>query len=291
MRNVLPWGNPTTSPGARKRVAAVLPLILRQVPRLTADWVGQHLAFEVSRTGIILSLVGLALGILITAQLQSQPRQTTATPESRREVATSTIHRLEQEQGDLKKQIQDLRANIAQGQQAASSDRVVLAEINTELDRQKTLSGMVTLRGKGIKVVLDDSATNKIPVNDDPSLYIIHEFQLRDALNLLWLSGAEAVSLNGERIVATTSIYCVGSTILVNDTRLSPPYEFQAIGDSTALEGAVNDPSSLTGIKSRAKAYGIQMIVSRQNTLTVPAYTGSLSSKYAVPSGQAQARQ
>ena len=50
-------------------------------------------------------------------------------------------------------------------------------------------------------------------------------------LNLLWLAGAEAVSLNGERVVATTSIYCVGSTILVNDTRLSPPYEFLAIGD------------------------------------------------------------
>lgn len=241
---------------------------------------------QIGRTTITLTLLSLALGALLIAQLQTRPIKSVSTEEGRREAAAQTIKQLEAEQADLKKQIADLRAQTAAQQLTSGSGSATLAEIGNELERQKLLAGMVPLTGRGVKVTLDDTAASKIPAGDDPNLYIVHEYHLRDVLNVLWQAGAEAVSLNGERIVATTSIYCVGSTILVNDTRLSPPYEFLAIGEPAALEAALNDGANLQSLRGRVKTYGLQFGVARIAQVAVPAYTGSLDVKYASLGGK-----
>jgi uncharacterized protein YlxW (UPF0749 family) len=241
---------------------------------------------QFGRTVTTLTVLSLALGMLLAAQLQSRPIKQVTAEEGSREAAAQTIKQLENEQADLKKQIADLRAQTASLQKTSGSGGTTLQEIGNELERQKQLAGMVPLVGRGVKVTLDDSATTKIPASDDPNLYIVHEYHLRDVLNLLWQAGADAVSLNGERIVATTSVYCVGSTILVNDTRLSPPYEFLAIGEQPALEAALNDGANLQSLRGRVRTYGVQFGVSRAAQLTIPAYSGSLGVKYATLGGK-----
>lgn len=288
MRHVVPW---QVFPGRAHRPTIVgeeRGWELRVAPLLSAA--RAYAGSQLRRTGLVLAVLAMCLGLLLIAQLQTGPTRAPATAESRREITLQTIRQLEQEQADLKKVIAERRARVAALQQASASERSSLSEINNELERQKVLAGMVPLRGRGLKAVLDDSAIAKIPPGDDPSFYIIHEYQLRDVLNALWLGGAEAVSLNGERVVATTSIYCVGSTILVNDTRLSPPYEFSAIGDPAALEGALNSPASLQALKARVKAYGLQFTVARASQVDLPAYSGSLDVKYSAP-GTASADQ
>lgn len=281
MRHVLQWRIPGGWASPRRFLREELRVWWVIVGAL-ARWMGSRVNVQLGQTSLVLALIALALGLLLTAQLRSEPRRVADTPESRREAAVATIEHLGQEQAELKKTIAELRARVAAQQQLAANEKTTLGDISQELERQKILAGTVSLKGRGVKVVLDDSAATKIPADQDPSLYIVHEYQLRDVLNLLWLAGAEAISLNGERIIATTSIYCVGSTILVNDTRLSPPYELLAIGDPDALENAINDPANLQTLKARAKSYGIQFSVSRSNQLVVPAYTGSLDVKHAV---------
>ena len=99
-------------------------------------------------------------------------------------------------------------------------------------------------------------------------------------MNLLWAGGAEAVAVNDERLVNTTSIYCVGSTIMVNDTRLSPPYEVRAIGDAQRLLRWLEDPLYLTLLRQRVKAYGVQMRIAQATSVTVPAYSGTFKVRY-----------
>ncbi len=257
----------------------------------TSDWSTSRHAdsglgsrLEISRGTLVLTLCLLVLGALLVAQLQAEvPRATADQSDSRPGLAASTIQRLEQEQADLKKAIKDSRERLAVlGRNATTAD-ARHAELSAELERAKVLAGVVPLTGRGLRVTLDDAATTKLPADADPSNYIVHEYQIRDVLNLLWASGAEAVSLNGERIVATTSIYCVGSTILANNTRLSPPYVMLAIGDPAGLEGALNNAGNLKALKARVKSYGIQLAVARQNAVEVPAYTGSFDVKHVVP--------
>jgi uncharacterized protein YlxW (UPF0749 family) len=247
----------------------------------------QRLGVHVERGTLGVTIVAVILGVYLAAQWQSKPRRAAAAPEYRREVATATIQRLEAEQVDLKKRIADLRGELAKAQQSndAESD---LGRLSADLEREKLLAGTVAVSGAGLRLVLDDSSVKSIPPKEDPALYIVHEYQLRDVVNVLWSADAEAIAINGERVVEPTSIYCVGSTILVNDTRTSPPYEFLVIGDQPRLEAALGDAANLKALKSRIKLYGLQFTAQKQRDLALPAYAGGLDVRVAV-SGAAEA--
>jgi uncharacterized protein YlxW (UPF0749 family) len=251
---------------------------------------GRHrLRVHIERGTIGVTIVAVILGVYLAAQWQSKPRRAAAAPEYRREVATATIQRLEAEQADLKGQIAALRGQLARAQQS-NDDQSELGRLSADLEREKMLAGTVPVHGVGVRLVLDDSSVKTIPPKEDPELYIVHEYQLRDIVNLLWSAGAEAISINGERVVEPTSIYCVGSTILVNDTRTSPPYEFLVIGDQARLEGALGDAANLKALKSRIKLYGLQFTIQRQREVAVAAYTGGLDVRTAVSDDGGAAR-
>lgn len=234
----------------------------------------------IGRGTLLVTAVAVLLGVYLAAQWQSRPRPPAATPEYRREVAAATIQRLEAEQSDLKKRIGQLRQDLAARQQTAAAGESNIGRLNSELEQAKLSAGTVPVGGPGLRLLLDDSAAKTIPPKEDPAMYIVHEYQLRDIVNVLWAAGAEAISINGERIVGATSIYCVGSTILVNDTRTSPPYEFLVIGDPARLEAALGDAQNLKALKSRVKLYGLQFDMQKPQQITVPAYTGGFDVRH-----------
>lgn len=164
-----------------------------------------------------------------------------------------------------------------------ANDTRLLEDLTTDLEAQRMAAGINAVKGGGVRVILGDSDRGQIPPNSDPNLYLIHEYDLRDTLNFLWASNVEAVSINEERIVGTTSVYCVGSTIMVNDTRLSPPYVITAIGDASRLERTMNNPAYFKDLRARAKTYGLQFKITREKEVIVPAYRGSFQVKYARP--------
>ncbi len=190
-----------------------------------------------------------------------------------------TINRLEAEQGELKENIGRVREQLDEYRRELAANTEMLREINAELERQKMMAGLLAVEGPGVLVTLDDSSIRSAAA--DSTDFLIHEYDLRDVVNLLWLAGSEAIAVNDERIVATTSIYCVGSTVMVNDTRLSPPYLIQAVGNSVVQEDVLRNPGYLREIKQRAELYGVQFKVNRIGTLTLPAYKGGFPIHYA----------
>ncbi|HEX5417464.1 MAG TPA: DUF881 domain-containing protein [Chloroflexota bacterium] len=228
------------------------------------------------RNGMGALAIGVAIGVLLVSQWQSP----VASPNSARQHFTQqTIDRLESEQADLKKQITDTRARIAAEQQQLSQGKADSVGLSRTLDEQQAIAGTVPLAGQGIEVLLDDSMQHPTLPADDPNNFIVHEYQIRDVVNLLWQAGAVGVSVNGERFVNSTSVYCVGTTILINDTRTSPPYRIRAVGDPAALKAALADGNALKDIKSRALAYGLVFQVSRSGAFTLPAFDGSIDLK------------
>ena len=115
--------------------------------------------------------------------------------------------------------------------------------------------------------------------NDDPNRYVIHYENLLYIVNDLRNAGAEGISINGQRIVVSSEIRCVGNVIMVNTTRLAPPFEISAIGNPTALEEAINSSSTyqqlaLSGFPTSYKATNVH-----SKDIVLPAYTGSFSTK------------
>ncbi|MFL5735587.1 MAG: DUF881 domain-containing protein [Chloroflexia bacterium] len=236
-------------------------------------------------------LSGLALGLFISAQTQARTEGASSpssplTRPSDRGIVAGTISRLESEQVTLKKEIADLRAELSSVQQADAARKTSLGDLNNEIAAQRLAAGMTTVHGPGLVATFDDSTVRSIPENEDPANYILHDYDLRDILNALWLAGAEAVSVNGERIVSSTSLYCVGTTIIANATRLSPPYEIRTIGDPQALSASLAGSSQMEKFNQRANIYDLPVKIDQSPKVEVPAYNGSFVFKYAKVPGE-----
>jgi uncharacterized protein YlxW (UPF0749 family) len=228
-------------------------------------------------------LVALMFGLLLSLQLNSPPSAAPTSSLDGRDRTEAAIQRLEEEQKTLKARIGQLRQELAVYQQETAATTGLLEEINAELAHQKALAGLAATQGPGLEVMLDDSKRQAIPPSSDLSAYIVHEYDLRDVVNLLWMAGAEGVAINEERVVGTTSIYCAGSTVMVNDTRISPPYVVRAIGDSNRLEDLMQNPSHLVEVKAKARRNGLIFQFRRSAAVELPAYQGSFALRYAQP--------
>jgi uncharacterized protein YlxW (UPF0749 family) len=236
-------------------------------------------------------LGGLAAGVLISAQAQLRTAGIVSPPspltrQSDRGIVAATITRLESEQVSLKKQIADLRAELSTVQHADAERKTSLLDMNNEIASKRVTAGMVGVRGPGLTATFDDSTVRSMPENEDPANYILHDYDLRDILNALWIAGAEAISVNGERIVSSTSLYCVGTTVICNATRLSPPYEVRAIGDPQALAAALQASPQMEKFNQRAQIYDLPVKIDQAQQLLVPAYNGSFVFKYAKVPGE-----
>jgi uncharacterized protein YlxW (UPF0749 family) len=141
-------------------------------------------------------------------------------------------HKQEQKLNELNQQLTEIQNQT--GDQSGESK-----EIQDELNRAKILSGTVPVHGPGIMLIINDS--QKKPANSaNPELSLTHDWDVRSVINELFTAGAEAVSVNGVRIVSTSGVFCIGPVVKVNELRLVPPFEIDAIGDPNTLMTALN---------------------------------------------------
>ena len=104
-------------------------------------------------------------------------------------------------------------------------------------------------------------------------------------VNELKAAGAEAIAINGQRIVSFSEIRCAGPTISVNNTRISPPYVIQAIGSPESLDSSLNMRGGIIDI---FQFWGIQVQVQKTDNMTLPEYIGRYSFQYAQAAGEGE---
>lgn len=185
---------------------------------------------------------------------------------------------------EKEKKIEEQNKKIEEYRLASSKVDSTVALIKDDLDNANLLSGISAVKGKGITVKLDDTAAiEKIHLDAgyyNSNVFLIHDTDIMSILNELKVSGAEAFSVNGQRIVATTAIRCVGPLIQINGINLSAPYTISAIGDPNTLETALKLRG---GVLTDIKAADIDVIITKEEEITIPAYDKVLEYKYAKP--------
>lgn len=176
--------------------------------------------------------------------------------------------------------LSELRDRMAAIEERAAEEAGMAESFGRELEEIQDVAGLTSVTGPGVVVFLADAET--IPQGQDPGACLIHDFDIMTVVNVLFAVGAEAVSVNGERVIATTAVRCAGNTILVNSTRLGNPYEIRAIGDPEDLEEALLTDEGVGGLFDTYPVYyGLTARVERKNEIEVPAYLGSLRIEYA----------
>lgn len=142
--------------------------------------------------------------------------------------------------------------------------------LEKELKEANMLLGKTDVQGSGIVVTLSDNKQQKIEIYD-----------ILQLVNELNLAGAEAISINDERIIATTDIKEVNSIyIVINGQRISSPYVVKAIGNQTYLESGLTT-KDFGYIDRVIKAYDKTATVERQNNIKILKYSGEMKLKYA----------
>jgi uncharacterized protein YlxW (UPF0749 family) len=238
---------------------------------------------KLKKTGEIASrsfmaVLFVAFGILISAQWRSLPARVT-NPVAPYASLKETRSELYKEQADLKSEIKKLQSSITDAQK--NSENVTLTkEQLAYLQDKKSKAGLTKLNGSGVIIDLDDSQS--VPTSD---LSIIHAADLRDIINLLWGSGAEAIVINDQRVVENTAIDCIVNTVLVNNTKLSTPFRIEAIGNQKLMSDQLSNQSLLSDLYNRKKDQGVIFGIGTNDDITVPAFDGSFSTKTAEAPG------
>jgi uncharacterized protein YlxW (UPF0749 family) len=192
---------------------------------------------------------------------------------------STTVDRLQDEQTSLRAQLTDLRRQLDDIQRTGSAQSGAVREVQARIDELRTSAGLTEVRGEGVVVSID---TVKAPGTKEPERVCLAP-DLTDVVNTAWMGGAQAVAINSERIVASSSVYCVGSTIVVNGSIVAAPFAVSAVGPASGLLAAMDDPAQLRDLKRRRDQFAVDMKVARATQLVLAPYTGPLPGRQAVP--------
>lgn len=142
-------------------------------------------------------------------------------------------------------------------------------------------AGLTAVTGPGIRVVLDDAHQVPLGVTVDPNELVVHQSDLQAVVNALWAGGAEAMTVAGQRIIATSAVRCVGNTLLLNGRVYSPPFQVAAIGAFGTMRSAMDRSPGVALFRQAASYYGLGYTVEQVASLQLPAYTGPIALSYA----------
>jgi uncharacterized protein YlxW (UPF0749 family) len=174
----------------------------------------------------------------------------------------------------LQSQVDNLTEQVPGGQSSQLTSR--LAEMTPP-------AGLDVLDGPGVVAILDDAPRDEPGTGDiDPNLLVVHQQDIQAVVNALWAGGAEGVTLQGQRIISTTGIKCVGNTVVLQGVPYSPPYRIKAVGDGPALYDAVlAAPGVQTYLQYTQPPYNLGWSIREATAITVGPYDGPLGLDYA----------
>ena len=214
---------------------------------------------HINRTGVVLNRVGYPGG---ATRVSATPAQ--------------TVKKHEEEINRLRARNTELENAIGKGK----GEETVL---NDELQKVKILAGLTPVKGPGVVISLKDSErqTGSLLRTSEVTKGIIHDIDLQAVVHELFASGAEAVSVNGQRVVGRTAIRCVGPTIQINSVPISVPFIVRAIGNRDTLFAGLN---LQMGVLDQIRQFDPAMVrMDKVDQVELPAFAESTEVKYAKP--------
>lgn len=161
----------------------------------------------------------------------------------------------------------------------------LVRQIERKVSQLSSPAGMQALSGPGLTVTMNDAPLDQpVPDGTDPNLLVVHQQDLQAVINALWAGGAEGISLQGQRIIGTTGIKCVGNTVRLQGVPYAPPYEIVAVGDPTAMYDALTSSPQVQDYRAfTVPPYNLGWELREEPRVSVPAYKEPVSLDYATP--------
>lgn len=181
--------------------------------------------------------------------------------------------------------VQGGRVAELQAEVEALSAQVDDASVRRLQDRADTLAGpahVAPVTGSAVTVTLDDAPSDRpLPPQAGPDDLVVHQQDVEAVVNALWAGGAEAMMLMDQRMVSTSAVRCVGTTLHLQGRVYSPPYTITAIGDPAELQQALDASPQVDLYRQYVQVYDLRYTVEERGQVELPAFEGPLTLQYA----------
>ncbi|MDH6448436.1 MULTISPECIES: DUF881 domain-containing protein [unclassified Streptomyces] len=218
--------------------------------------------------------VGLVLAALVVTVGAAQARVAAPVVAKEREELIDRIDRETETADKLEKSVDQLRDDVSTSQREALKQ----SGDSGQADLVGILSGAVEVHGPGVKLVVNDAKEATTGGDGNPretsgfsDTGRVRDRDMQRVVNGLWQSGAEAISINGQRLTALSAIRAAGDAILVDNKPLVPPYTVLAVGDGQRLSTRFQDSADGLYLHALEENYGIRTAISVEDDLRLPA--------------------
>ena len=236
----------------------------------------RHPRLARSATVIVMAVAGL---MMTTAAINSRGHD--LRPERDTDMAT-LVRSQASHNAALQKEAAGLRAQVEDLSKANQTPGVTSSVISSASALAPSV-GLEAVSGKALRVTLDDAPLSENPDGVDANMLVVHQQDIQMVVNTLWSGGAEAMTIQGQRVISTTAVKCVGNTVVLHGVAYAPPYVIEAIGDLNAMQKALDTSEAVRIYKEYVSAYQLGWSVERAGQVTMPAYTGAVAVGHATP--------
>lgn len=237
----------------------------------------------INKNKFTLAIFSIIIGAFIATQIKANVEDYVPVTIKSIENTKNEIDSLKREIEELSKVVEVKEEEMLVLENIARGDENIIDVLKGDLYNNMITSGYAKLEGPGISIKMYDNPDSEIvgfDINDD----IIHDIDVLNILNDLRVAGAEAISINGQRVMSTSEIKCNGPIIRINDKSIGTPFIISVIGDPQLLMASVNAPDTYGDILKNVYFIGFEPKI--EDKVTIPAYKGDFTFNYAKPKGE-----
>ena len=226
---------------------------------------------------IVLGLMCFALTLGICIQIKTVSQSNTTVSQNYEENnLRAEVLRYKERYDNTIKEIENIDNELQTKKKQETETNTDLEEAQNQISKGNKIIGLSEVTGPGYIITLTDSTLDPTTVLD-PSSLLLHDLDVLSVINELKNTGAEAISINDQRIVSTTSIQCGGAIININGEKIGAPFVIKAIGLPENLANIDRPEGYLDAL--RTDKIGVK--TEKSNSITIPKYNGVINFKYA----------
>jgi uncharacterized protein YlxW (UPF0749 family) len=187
---------------------------------------------------------------------------------------TDRVAGLQDRVAELTSEIEELSGQLDNG---------TMDQVQADIDALSGPAGLTAVEGPGLTVTLEDApeAIRDSVSDENVRDTIVHQQDIQAVVNAMWAGGAEAMTLQGQRVVSTTGIKCVGNTVLLHGVTYSPPYVISAVGDPDAMRESIESSAYVQAYLDAVAQWRVGWDVTAEESVEAPAYAGPTAMRYA----------
>ena len=218
---------------------------------------------------IAIGIAAFLLTVMISAQVTTMSKSEEVLKGIRQDELADTLVSLQRDYDELKEKYNESQEIVEEYQTSSATNSTLISSMRNQINTLSLLAGTTDVTGEGIIITLYDGSGANSLVHDSDVLTVVNELRV---------AGAEAISVNDQRIITTSAIRCVGSVIQVNYQKVAAPFVIKAIGNAQYLESAMTIKN---GVIDVLNGYGLKVTLSRESDIAIQKYDGALSFNFA----------